>query len=489
MTFSAPRLRQTAVIFLLLATAETLSYAGYRIPELGQAIFVVLVLAASAISWHRLENGLLFVLAELFIGGKGYLFSLEIDPVTISIRHALFAVVCLVWLIRYGRSRRTWPSLPTSLRTSSRLLILSLLTGVLIGGIAGYGWRSIFFDANAFLYAGLAVILLSPAVVWTRFYPKLLAVVAAAAVLLGIKSLLALGLFVKLTIINLKPFYKWIRDTGVGEIAPIFGGTYRVFFQSQIYGLLSVAILAPFLLPPFRRRENRWLIVPVIFGLAAVIVSLSRSFWIGGFGGLAVALLLGFRWFRWSTRQFFRIGAASIGIFLVALTLNSWALNFPYPYRFGFGDGASTIINRRLTEFEGESAVRSRSSLLRALGPTIIRRPILGYGFGKSITYQSSDPRQINSPSGGRYTTSAFELGYLDQAVKLGLIGLSLIVAWIFKLWQLLLRQRTITTYGFLVGLAALLAVHSTTPYLNHPLGIGFLVLALGAARLENRPR
>ncbi len=478
-----PRWKTYLILTACLGLNEAASFLGYLHPRIGALAFILLCLTTLVLSWRRIEVGILLLLAELFVGGKGYLFSLAIGGLTISIRHALFVVLITTWLIRFGRHRDTWPRLTRQTQLWILGLVAVLTLGVVLGLIDQHGFRAVFFDANAFLFLGLGLVLVSPRLDWSWLLPRLMALIAAAATILGLKSLLALGLFVHLSVANLKPLYKWIRDTGVGEVAPIFGGTYRVFLQSQIYGLLSTAVLAILLLPTNRPTGHRpwWLIVPVTLGVAAVLVSLSRSFWIGAAAALIAGAGVGWRWYRWNGRQLFGILGMLLLVGGLAYTLNSWALNFPYPFRFGGGRDAGSVLNQRFTDLGGESAARSRSELFRALIPVIERRPIFGYGFGKTITYQSSDPRQLQSPSHGRYTTYAFELGYLDLAVKLGLVGLAVVAGCLAGIMVALWRRRTALSYGFLVGTVALATIHLTTPYINHPLGIGFLLLAFVA--------
>jgi O-antigen ligase len=129
-----------------------------------------------------------------------------------------------------------------------------------------------------------------------------------------------------------------------------------------------------------------------------------------------------------------------------------------------------------------DAATASRWSLLPKLNEKILNAPILGNGFGTSVTYQSSDPRIISS-TGGAYTTSAFEWGYHDILVKMGLVGIAaygfLLYAIFIELKSAAPRERTWLIPAFV----ALLLINFVSPYLNHPLGIGFLalLLALGA--------
>jgi len=102
---------------------------------------------------------------------------------------------------------------------------------------------------------------------------------------------------------------------------------------------------------------------------------------------------------------------------------------------------------------------------------SISTHPIIGQGFGTEVKFFSTDPR-IN---GWRQTT-AFELGYLDLWLDLGLVGLGLVGWWLIvlvkKLWS------TKWSWWWIPSIAGLLVINLTTPYLNHPLGLGWLMLA-----------
>jgi O-antigen ligase len=122
---------------------------------------------------------------------------------------------------------------------------------------------------------------------------------------------------------------------------------------------------------------------------------------------------------------------------------------------------------------------------LPELWKQIGRAPILGSGFGTTVTYQTSDPRLLRQNPDGRYTTYAFEWGWLDIWLKLGFFGLlahlSLFI-WIIAAGY---KKNTWLSIGLGVGLLLIIAVSVFTPYSNHPLGIGFLFFAAAAIAKE----
>ena len=95
-----------------------------------------------------------------------------------------------------------------------------------------------------------------------------------------------------------------------------------------------------------------------------------------------------------------------------------------------------------------------------------------------------------NNPT-GEFTTFAFEWGYLDLWYKMGILGplayLGLIGSILLTLWRAIKNQSEMIlsginirglSLGLFAALIALTVVHFFTPYLNHPLGIGFIILS-----------
>jgi len=85
----------------------------------------------------------------------------------------------------------------------------------------------------------------------------------------------------------------------------------------------------------------------------------------------------------------------------------------------------------------------------------------LAYGFGKELTYQSNDPRVLQNHPDGLYTTYAFEWGYLDIALKIGVVGLLVYLALIVQLFYRGIFNFEFSIFkllsiGLLVGLVAL---------------------------------
>ena len=87
----------------------------------------------------------------------------------------------------------------------------------------------------------------------------------------------------------------------------------------------------------------------------------------------------------------------------------------------------------------------------------------------------------------GEIRTFAFEWGYLDLLLKLGLAGFLAYLWFVAKIFQkgfAVPQGDRLLAAGFLGGLTALAVLNVTTPYLNHPLGIGYLIFAFVSFKL-----
>jgi len=499
-------------IILALASVELFSFFGYLHPLAGAVLFWLIIAAVLAVSFWRLEYGLLIALIELFIGSKGYLFSFDIGEITISIRIALFLVIMAVWLAKKIFSKKVsgfrFPRPRQGEAEGGQVsgfsfwflfLFVALAIGLIQAIILRNDYGNIFFDFNAFLFFAylfpLAEIFRQPhfgvGVNWQRLGKAAIASVSWVA----IKTFIIFYVFAH----GMWPYtpmvYKWIRDTGVGEITKMDQGFYRIFFQGQIYELFALIILLGIIGYLINKgfgirdkgltNKRYWLLGA---GLAAVVIlSFSRSFWVGGVAGfLALIFLLIFVLnVKWRQAGIFTVYLAAV--FLAGFILIFALMNIPP--RKGKPASLSSLVSERATT--QEAAGQSRMELLKPLWTGILKHPIIGSGFGATITYNSKDPRILQNYPSGEYTTFSFEWGYLDLWYKMGIFGP---LAYIGLIGSVLLALRRVIkeksemvlagisvqaiSLGVFAALIALAAVHFFTPYLNHPLGIGFVILS-----------
>lgn len=503
--------------FLFIFLAEALSFLGYLRPTINHLGFFLIALIALIISLYRLEYGLWLVLAELFIGSKGYLFYLDYGGINLSLRVALWLIVLAVWFgqtvykISKEKSFKIFRD-EFSFKTRGgvnkffALLFLFIGWGLLNGFLNRNDFNNIFFDFNAWLY----FLLLFPAyrVIKSEASVKnLLSIFLAAVFWLSLKSLFLLFVFSHDVGAVLPKVYRWVRTSGVGEITKFRGGFYRIFLQSHIYNLIGFFVFSLWLvkkitadkISSLRRDKSFWLIfAAATLSLTIVLISFSRSFWIGLGAGLL--LLLGYLIYllRQETASAATDGPgakikATLGLFLASLILSvaflALVLNFPYPRPWG-GFITAELFSERFTQID-EAAISSRWELLPPLWAEIKEAPLLGQGFGATVTYRSKDPRILALNSAGEYTTYAFEWGWLDVWLKLSLFGLAIYLILLGKIIRGLINKskesETPELYlALALGLTVIIIVNFFTPYFNHPLGIGFLILT--AALLAAEP-
>lgn len=243
---------------------------------------------------------------------------------------------------------------------------------------------------------------------------------------------------------------------------PMNDHLYRVFFQNQIFGLLAIW----FFIDTWRLGARRsWrLIIPTAATFLAVMISLSRSFWVAAGVSIVVYLIVTIKQWRSWTKLWPVVLAAG-----VAWLGYSWAVNYPNPWPSMGAPNATSAVTARLHTSGTADAATARKNQIEPLLAEIKINPVFGRGFGATATYYSTDPR-----SRGWRTTSAFELAYLDWWLKMGLVGLVLLAGWVWIITRQLFKRSQVWAVA---SLAALLTVHLFTPYLNHPIGLGWLIL------------
>lgn len=477
--------KKLVTLLTAFLVVEVLSFLSFSFPAFSPFIFGALTLGVLFLSFYRLEYGLLLVVAELVVGSLGHLFYFSALGFPLSIRLVLWTSVMASFTAKFifqlfrekGRSVywqaiKSWPLLKYFW-----LLFLFMVIALANGLLRGHGPVIIFSDFNAWLY----FFLLFPILAVYRqpdkpSFVRLRLVFIASAICLSLETLFLLFAFTH----NLSftpEIYSWLRRTIVGEVTPTLSGWPRIFIQSQIYS--AVAFFLVFWQD--REKASRKLssgervlaLLVAAFFLSSILISFSRSFWVGLAVALFFTLLLVLRssgFWRTLRAAVWLLAAGALGFLIIYVTAV-----FPYP-----APGAFSADFMSRLKSQNDAAVASRWSLLPVLVQEIKKEPLLGQGFGATVTYLSRDPRVLAQNPSGLYTTAAFEWGYLDVWLKLGLLGL---FAYLFLLGKIVVsalpKRGTPPDYlrpALAVGLVFLAVTHIFTPYLNHPLGIGFLL-------------
>ncbi len=486
---------QTALLLIIIA--ELFSFCGYVLPTINVVGFFVIVLLVLIASIYKLEYGVLAVLAELFIASKGYLFFGSWHGIIISIRIAIWFIVMSVWFIKILISSIKNKKINFAFKQSSYffyflIFFLFIIFAVFNGLIYHNGLSNIFFDANGWFY--LLLILPVYEIVFSQNPGKriedILQIFVAAVLWLSVKTLFFVYLFSHFYFDSIATLYRWLRTTGVGEVTLIQGGFYRVFFQSHIFLLVGFILLLLYSSSKiYAKKSVLYLQILFLILISSVnIVNFSRSNWLG----LAVGLLVLFFILIWQKQ--WQLLAKAFGLTAITTILSLFFIiilvYFPIPKPIG-GFNTTDLLSSRAGEISGEAGASSRLALLPKILDQIKTAPLLGRGFGATVTYQTSDPRILQQNPGGNYTTYAFEWGWLDIWLKFGLVGL---LYYLFLLSKIFIIDNSRLFYpqnsnnpqdlkNFLVvalslGMIIIVVVSIFSPYTNHPLGLGYLVIS-----------
>jgi len=486
----------------LLILAEILSFVTYIYPILGPWIFGLVSVAIIIASVYKLEYGLMALFAELIIGSLGKMLVLELNGVDITIRMLIWLVVLCVWLARVIKDRRI-TFLKSNLFKAYALFGIIIIWGAIFGIFRGNGLGAIFSDINNYLFF-LLIFPIFGVLRSKKILRRLFEVIGASLVWLSVKTIVLFYIFSHEFFIAQDYLYAWSRQTRLAEITNIDPTilTSRIFMQSHIWLMFAIFLFFGLLvhictqsnkkrddIPFDDKNQNRikpyragFIILSIVLFTTAIITSFSRSFWLAGILTFGVMIIAMFFVLKKELTKIFKFSFISIVIFVLSVGFTLLVANFPIPP----GEMSASFLKDRAAKFSEEAAVSSRYAQIRPLFKGIAKHPILGSGFGTSITYESQDPRVLKNNPDGKYTTTAFELGWLEIWLKIGLIGVLAYLFIIFKIFQLGIKRinyfsdNTIAKYyifGGLLGLVVILLTHGISPYLNHPLGIGVVML------------
>ncbi|MFA6533945.1 MAG: hypothetical protein WCT37_02100 [Patescibacteria group bacterium] len=457
-----------------------LSFLSYLYPAFNQPLWLGVIILLAILAGFKLRLAVYFALGELMIGSFGYLLAWPLGNNKISLRLGIFAMIMLVWLIKAGAELITEKKLTRyfTLRHSQLFkwyigLILVILAGAAWGYLRGNQPSNVFFDANAWLFFFYLLPMFD--VLDRDKLKEILGLLAGANLAVFILTFFSFVAFTQNWQSVATPLYGWLRDYRIGEITFAGGNLWRIFFQSQVYSAVGAAIWFWLWANEEKIKIKSWNLFLFIFSSLTVVISLSRSFWLGcGASGVLVICYLLFAKKAGIKRL------TAIGLILILILAGELLL-----VRMIAGAGSGDLLAERLTDINGVAGA-SRWNQLIPLGAAIARHPLIGSGFGATATYQSLDPRIVKAHPDGWYTTYAFEWGYLDIILKIGTIGLLVYLIFIGLIIKGLKSQiqNPNVQMGLLAGLVVILVANVFTPYLNHPLGIGYLLIL--ASTLKN---
>ncbi|MEK7615523.1 MAG: O-antigen ligase family protein, partial [Patescibacteria group bacterium] len=389
------------------------------------------------------------------------------------LRMAIFAGFFIGYAIYCARQKRC-----PRLNQMPILVLLPLSCAILIGFIMGATSQTplvAFQDGNAYLFLLYAIPILSHD--WQASEQRtVLQILCAGAIWNILLTFGLLYLYTHFSEMSLKGWYTFLRDVRLAEVTRINESLYRIFIQTQFFAIALGAFFAAILFRLSTRKDA--IITSVCLGgvIATLVVSFSRSFWVGILAAFFVLLGL-LVWMHGRSKQWGRLlgwGACSFvfGLLLIAFTF------FLPPQRgtLNFSDALS----QRTTDVS-DAAVSSRWNLLAPMQASIASSPFIGSGFGKTVTFITDDPRARSVHPDGKWTTYTMEWGWLELWLKMGILGpVGFLFLFVFFASQFLRYKKTDRSWigiGCLTGLTFLYVTHFFSPYLNHPIGLGFILL------------
>lgn len=464
--------KKTAYLLLVFLSLEILSFITYFYHGLNFGVFIALCLVALGLTIYRLEYGLLLLIAELIISSKGYLFAAG----GVSFRLVLFAIIILVFGYHFFKNRKIFVAKMKTFR--GKYWFLALFVLFLIGVFQGYWHYGLgsnwFHDLNGWLFFALL-----PPVAFVYFknedksvYERLAWLSFAAVIWLSLKTLVLFYIFSHDYTWSAN-IYTWLRRSGVAEITNIGFNWPRIFLQSQVYAPLAFIMLL-FWRPISKMRQKIVYYLLLSLFLMTTLISFSRSFWTGLLVAFIFSVILIIR--QRSFRAWLKTIPALIAMGFFSLVVIYLIAFFPWPK--SLVSFSTDIFSKRANFLSEEAAVASRWSLLKPLGQKVLEQPVFGQGYGTTLTYKSSDPRILQNNPSGEYTTFAFEWGYLDIALKIGFLGVLAYLLLLGKIISEALRGNFSLKLALASGLIFLIVTNIFTPYLNHPLGISYIILS-----------
>jgi len=477
-----------AIIAILII--EAMSFFVFNFKEFQNYVFALFAIFSVLLFLYKIEYGIYAVFAELCIGSLGKIIVFDAFGFDFTLRMFLWLCAITSFFILKLIKKENIKFFRSDFFIPYLFLGFTVSLGVIFGVFGGYHLKDVFLDVNN--YAFFLLVLPSYEIfIVKKNLINLFFVLLAACGFVCAKTIFLFYVFSHELFYIQDKIYAWSRFSHLAEITNINPNALvsRIFMQSQIWILFLFFFFAAYI---FKKTEHSAFFTKdkkIIFAfvawsgfLSALIMSFSRSFWIALVITLFVMSVFLLIVFKNKIKTSFKI--LSYGLILLAssVVITMATSAFPIPK----GSQSADLIKSRAKKFSGEAALSSRYSQIAPLVSAISEHPILGSGFGAKVTYKTQDPRILEKNPDGYYTTSSFELGWLEILLKTGLLGFSAYIYLIFSILKKLFIQiiknnegyKLIFALGAFFGIISLVITHAASPYLNHPLGIGIIIFS-----------
>ncbi len=467
---------QTSLLsFFALFVCSVVAYA-FQLEWLFLAILALITFIATI---KHLEWGIGIAFLELVSNAHGNLFFAPIGSFNLTGRMVIFLAIFFAWSILLLTKKSRLPALDTRLT-----IFIPLFVAISIGFLTGFlrhDVLTVFKDGNAYFYLAYLFPILS--IEWTALRQNAaIQMLSAAAIFSSVTTIAILYAYTHFSELVLEMLYIFLRDIRFAEITHVGNGMYRVFQQTQLFAIVFGFMLIPHLFTTQTKRD-KWITIGTLSLIfCTLLLSLSRSFWFGVILASAIFLALYFRYAssKWTT-FFSGLGKGVLAMMFSAILLVVVVL-FPYPQIRTTGQFLSSIFASRTTNSD-DVAVTSRWNLLQPMMDGVKESPIIGNGFGQTVTFITDDPRVRAKHPDGAWTTYSMEWSWIELWLKMGIPGpMAFLIVGGFIVSG---ARRLLTTDHAWIGswmmmtIVFLFATNVFSPYLNHPIGIGTILLLL----------
>lgn len=410
----------------------------------------VLILNKNDVKSNRANNSKLHFLAvlillELVLGGAGRV--IVFGPITV--RYILFLVAILYFVIRVFQN---------NLKLEKNIFILPVVVyfffyviSIMNGINRGYPLSDIALSSQGYLY----LLMFFP---FTLFINTTIKAEVAFSIFNKFSILIALlsiGIFIAFA---LDPtFYDSINpvllNLEYGHLSVRYG-LPSVFFKTSPYMALAfIHELNIFVNIPDKRNFSA--ITRMMILLVASLITLTMGIWIS----LVIGVLLVIFFSKGSQRVGAIVLTSIFGVFLLSV----------------FFDFIISALINRFSRTDSSYIIKS-DQLLTMLN-VWSENLFFGKGFGVRLTFVTDVATRV---------MVKFELFWLELLVNMGLVGFVSYVYIIAKNFffglkscqKLDLREETLVK-SLIIGLIVLSVITSVNPFLNNPIGLGYLVIVM----------
>lgn len=399
---------------------------------------------------YRNQNKLSFlaiiIVIELVLGGSGRLITFGSF---FSIRYILFFITLLYFILNciFNNYR-----IKKNMFYFDIIMFFYVFTFAIANGIiSGYEIVDVIKSSQGYLYL-LIYFPISLLIDNKQKSKQIFRIIINCAIVL---SLVSITIFVIYYFDSTKysVFTPILDKLDYGYIA-YRGGLPAVFLKTSPFIAISfVLLLVHYInLKIERNLVNTLKLSILLFG---IIVTMSMGIWIGTSVGILLTILLA----KGKNKVF--------GLAIIILLMG-----FAY---YLSSDYISASITNRLSSNDSSFIIKLDQFFM--LVKNWVNRLIFGNGFGIEITFLTEL---------GKRTMINFELFWLQLLVNMGLIGFIIYlkifiksIYYSFKKNNAISFKDTLHIKSLIIGLVVLVIISSVNPFLNNPIGIGYLVIVM----------